>query len=1401
MSIVPVIAMMCMMILCGRTGTSSEGLIFLLYGSEGADGNNVAIATIENSGEPTTLRTEFLENPLGINTKKPRFSWIVEDITPGAKQTAYQVQAASSPEKLLKGEADLWESGKVGSSQSHLVVYEGKKLASRQQVWWRVKNWDQDGKASAWSEPARFELSLLEPHDWQAQWICAPEFDPVISEATRKWIRYAMVPLNTNERLAALTDEQRARMHERMLHELQTLRPAPLFRKTFDVGTRLEDARLYVAGLGCHEVTLNGERIDDTMFSPAESHFPEYTHYQVLDVTQLLRVGKNTLDILLGNGLYDEDLVFPPAYGKSLPLIAQLEMRTVDGVQIVVTDESWQCTPSPLLKNHFWLSECYDATLTITDWKPVRVIDSPTKKLVAQTLPPERILRRVTPVTVTQPKPGIWVFDMGELIVGNVELNLDVPDGTMLSVRYGEQVFRTSEQYDPRIHGSLLHYDEFNLTAPYPGLVACKLRGNGVLRHIEIDGIRDSYHALVPVDVYVARGGGERWHPRFAYHPFRYVEVSGLPGTPKPETVTGLVIHTDLGRRGSFDSSDEMLNRLHEAAVNSADYCTHANVNDNTGTEKQNGLTPAIASGKGAVFFRNEQPLWAKILRDMRAITPESMAPKMLGSGTRHPENWVSPSTIWSRHGVEMPWYYRLHYGDTETMAEYFPFMTAYVDWYTRAFEKDGTLPGDRFGDHMAYHTAYGQPYPVTTLDGSPNDGIPQVRHLTPAELCGAAYVIGMTRLTAQAADILGRDRDAVRFTGLVARMTEKFNEVYFRPDLNAYGYPVPQPVYSIQGGNALALFFDLVPEERRAAVLEALVADVRSWGGIATGMAATVPLLDVLTTHGHAELALKILTQEEYPGPGHSLGFGTKTLPEIWARPAEPAYASHVQSEYVWMARWFYTRLGGIQPDPVVPGFRHFFLEPVFITNLDRVDCRTETPYGTIASRWERQGKTLIWNVTVPWNTSATVKLPLFDASGIAVNGTPQKENEFELPAGNWEILVNKRVEKTKAEGHDLDQFAGIDPDDGMTSRSEAMVLPRLIPNPGSTEDYARVKRTCTGVPSLAVSPGGRIWAAWFSGKTPGEIIERCPYAYSVVSTSGDGGKTWKEVLAIDPDGAGPLKAYDPRPWIDPDGKLWVFFTLPYPLHKHCWAVTAENGEQENPQWSEPRPVFEGVLLNSPTVLASGEWLFPTYARRPQNMATILSHVSQDKGKTFTVKGEIVVSYDLRASEPMAVQRQDGPLWMLVRTVKGISESISIDGGVNWSELKTQAIKHTASRFFIGRLQSGNLLLVKHMGIDTDPASVGRVQRRELTAFISRDDGRTWSEGLMIDERIGCSYPDAQQVADGTIYLTWDFMRSQDQEVWMTTFREEDVLSANEDATARVKANRRLVSKGGTPE
>jgi hypothetical protein len=400
------------------------------------------------------------------------------------------------------------------------------------------------------------------------------------------------------------------------------------------------------------------------------------------------------------------------------------------------------------------------------------------------------------------------------------------------------------------------------------------------------------------------------------------------------------------------------------------------------------------------------------------------------------------------------------------------------------------------------------------------------------------------------------------------------------------------------------------------------------------------------------------------------------------------------------------------------------------------------------------------------------------------------------------------------KAGDPEFSQFQGLGPNEGAPAIAMDG-LPKLISNPSASEAYSRAKRTCTGVPSIAITRGGRLWVAWYAGTTPAEKIELCPNAYVVVSTSGDGGRTCKEVLAIDPDGPGPLKSMDPRPWVDPEGRLWIIWhtTINGVSHKYqykkAWAISADDGERETTTWSQPRYIAKGVMLNQPVVLSTGDWLFAVHDRKSVETGLLKALVSEDHGRTFKVRGKFEVSHHLHAIEPMAVLRKDGSLWMLIRTgnagdmetPQGISESFSTNRGATWSPPMPSAIKHTASRFYIGRLQSGNLLLVKHSSMEVDLASVGRKQRRELTAFISQDDGRSWSKGLVIDERIGCSYPDAQQAVDGTIYLTWDFNRSKDQEILLAPFREEDVLAASDAATARVKSNRRLVSKGGTPE
>lgn len=339
----------------------------------------------------------------------------------------------------------------------------------------------------------------------------------------------------------------------------------------------------------------------------------------------------------------------------------------------------------------------------------------------------------------------------------------------------------------------------------------------------------------------------------------------------------------------------------------------------------------------------------------------------------------------------------------------------------------------------------------------------------------------------------------------------------------------------------------------------------------------------------------------------------------------------------------------------------------------------------------------------------------------------------------------------------------------------------PHVVSNPGS--QYRVATRRFQGIPSIARTPGGRLWATWYGGPGGGEDQTN----YVILVTSGDDGKTWsKERLIVDPDEGGPVRAFDPELWVDPDGRLWLFWAQAVG-HKASmggvWALMAENGDQEHPDWTKPRRLTDGVMMCKPVVLSNGTWVLPASTwRETDNSAKMI--VSQDHGQTWETFGGANVPKAVRDfDEHMIVERNDGSLWMLIRTKYGIGESISTDGGKTWSGcLPWETAKHTASRFFISRLKSGHLLLVKHGLIDEN------VGRSKLTAMISKDDGKTWEGGLLLDERKSVSYPDAVQADDGAIYLIYDHNRTSEGEILMSVFTEEDVLKGEPSAGTRLR-------------
>ena len=340
---------------------------------------------------------------------------------------------------------------------------------------------------------------------------------------------------------------------------------------------------------------------------------------------------------------------------------------------------------------------------------------------------------------------------------------------------------------------------------------------------------------------------------------------------------------------------------------------------------------------------------------------------------------------------------------------------------------------------------------------------------------------------------------------------------------------------------------------------------------------------------------------------------------------------------------------------------------------------------------------------------------------------------------------------------------------------------------NTEADKDHNLTTRKFQGIPSLAISPDGRLWATWYAGKTPDEDENN----YIVVASSGDKGKSWTEKLIIDPDGDGPVRAFDPEIWLDPSGKLWLFWaeTIGHDGAKaKLWAKTNKQPDKEDSEWSDPIPITTGVMMCKPTVLSNGEWLLPVSTwRETDNSARII--VSTDQGKTFSLRGACNIPNEIRSyDEHMIVERKDKSLWMLIRIKGGIAESISKDGGKSWSVPVPSVIQHPSARFFIRRLHSGNLLLVKHGAINE------RSGRSHLTAYISKDDGHTWLGGLLLDKRNGVSYPDGQQDKDGVIHIIYDYSRTSKRAILMAKFTESDVLER--DTTNSGVSLRMIVSK-----
>lgn len=848
----------------------------------------------------TELKCNYLKNPLGVETPNPRLSWVLKSDERGQRQTAYRILVASSRQTLDRDVGDLWDSGKVESDQSVHVLYRGKKLNSRQGCYWKVKVWDRDGKECAWSQPSYWEMGLLNEDDWKAQWISSA--------------RIVVGPSNPP--------------------------PAPMLRRTFSVKKTVASARAYVCGLGYYELYVNGRKVGDEVLAPAFTTYDKTVLYQTHDITDFLVTGKNTVGVILGNGWYNcftKDVWnFQQAPWRDQPkLLLQIHIRFKDGEEkVIVSDKKWRWNTGPIVFDGLRNGETYDARLEKPgwtkpeyddgDWKPVTIVPGPGGVLHSQQMTPIRITETIVPVSLKEVRPGVWVYDLGQNIAGWVQLRVSGPAGATVVLRYAEKI-KEDGDIDPSNINRFVKSGEFQ------------------------------------TDRYILKGEGvEVWEPRFTYHGFRYVQVTGFPGTPTLDNIRGRAVHTAFEKRGEFTCSNDLLNAIQRCALWSTVNNYHGIPTDCPHREKNGWTGDAHISAEQVLLNFDPMTAYTKWLADHRDNQrPNGQLPGIIPTGGWG-YNWGS-GPAWDSATILIPWYLYLYCGDTGILEEHYECMRRYVDFLTSMASENIVDFG--LGDWCP---------PVGGPEG----------HKCPRIVTSTAYYYVDALIVARAAALLGRKEDAEKYAKLAADVKAAFRRRFLNLETG-------RVTGNCQTSMSCALYQGLVEENEKGKVLEALAAAVEEQNRhIDCGILGTKYILHALTEHGRVDLAYAIATQTDFPSWGHWIKQGATTLWETWDGNASRDH--HMFSD---ISAWFYKGLAGINPDVSKPGFKNIIIRPNPVADLRWVKAWHNSMYGKIVCNWTVKNRQFTLEVAVPPNCTATVYLPTSDPTSVRESGRPVKQ------------------------------------------------------------------------------------------------------------------------------------------------------------------------------------------------------------------------------------------------------------------------------------------------------------------------------------------------------------------------------------------------------------------------
>jgi alpha-L-rhamnosidase len=855
------------------------------------------------------LRCEHAVDALGVDVASPRLSWTPVSDRRAEAQSGYQIIVSSTPENLTRDVGDKWDSGRVASVTVEGVPYGGAAFASRERAWWKVRLWDRDGTAGEFSAPARFEMALLAPDDWQARWIGAA---------------------------AGVS--------------------APLLRAEFRLDAVPRRARVYLTGLGYHELRLNGVKVGDNVLDPASTTYdrdPSFPYsdelhprvlYVVHDVTAHLVDGANAVGLMLGHGWYSVEpgVPGPPAHhapwGDRPRGLLQLEIELANSeVMRVCTDASWKTSPGPVVYNNYCHGERYDARLQRTGWDqpgfddsawPAAVeLDPLAGVLRTQPIPPARVVETLTPVAVTRPRDGVAIADFGQNVTGWTKIAVAAAAGTEITLRHGARLGADGELDDSS-----------NMARTW-----------------------GSYEAR-QTDGYLTRGEGtETWEPRFTLHGFRCVEVTGS-GPFSLERAEARVVHSALDPTGEFECSTELLNQIHSNVRWTFRASFQGFPQDAADRSERGGWLgePGFLI-EDFLYTYDTLRFWAKWLDDLQdAQLSNGRLPLACPLHWRGLGGYDGSCPDWKTTYPLIVWHHYRFYGDSSILERHYDGVRRLVDLMLA--QAQAFILTEGVGDHM-------EPQPDGSCSVHPTR--------TPVALTSTAWLYASLQLVVKIARVFGDEQRAHRYDRIARIVHRAFNARFFDEAVGRYGS-------GTQTALAIPLWLGLVPPEHEAAVAQGLLDEIRNDGGrLATGTMGTAALAQVLPDIGAADVMYDIATQTTNPSWGYQIANGATTLWETWGD--NPPDGSLNMKVFGSIEKFLYREVAGISL--AAPGWKDVLVKPSLTRKLVSARASVTTVRGDVAIDWRAEDDALRVDLEIPATSRADVWLPLGEAADVSVS------------------------------------------------------------------------------------------------------------------------------------------------------------------------------------------------------------------------------------------------------------------------------------------------------------------------------------------------------------------------------------------------------------------------------